>query len=142
MTENSPNRDSARPERSLGDRLKGVLGRSVFWSYERGTWQYDVIVAGILAFIFLTPRSFFQDRPTLQLTDLRHGQGLVEVEGENGGTFLVDARLVDSFAPQKPDEAIQTILQRRMSKPFRVKSIEVLRGGGNVVLGYRVAVEQ
>lgn len=29
------------------------------WSYERGTWQYDLIVLAILAFIFLTPGAFF-----------------------------------------------------------------------------------
>ena len=119
------------------------MARAVFWSYERGTWQYDIIVLLILAFIFLTPRGWFQDRPTLQLTDLRHAQGLVEVGGgENGWTYLVDARLVDSFAPQKPAEAIREILRRRLEKPFTVKSIEVLRDSNNVILGYRVAVER
>lgn len=29
------------------------------WSYERGTWQYDLIVALILAFVFFTPPSIF-----------------------------------------------------------------------------------
>jgi hypothetical protein len=31
-----------------------------FWSYGRTTWQYDVLCALILAFIFLTPRSWFE----------------------------------------------------------------------------------
>lgn len=35
--------------------LKNVL----LWSYERGTWQYDVLCLLILAFIFLTPSSWF-----------------------------------------------------------------------------------
>jgi len=132
-----------RPRRGLGDRAKAAVARAVFWSFERGTWQYDIIVLLILAFIFLTPRGWFQDRPTLQLTDLRHAQGLVEVGGgENGWTYLVDARLVDSFAPQKPAEAIREILRRRLEKPFTVKSIEVLRDSHNVILGYRVAVER
>ena len=38
-------------------KIKLFLLRSIFWSYERGSWQYDVICAAILAFIFLTPRS-------------------------------------------------------------------------------------
>jgi hypothetical protein len=34
--------------------------RSIFvWSYERGTIQYDIICALILAFIFLVPPSCF-----------------------------------------------------------------------------------
>ncbi len=133
----------SRPRRSLWERAKAAVARSVFWSYERGTWQYDIIVLAILAFIFLTPRGWFQDRPTLQLTDLRHSQGLVEVGGgENGWTYLVDARLVDSLSPQKPAEAIREILRRRLEKPFTVKSIEVLHGSNNVTLGYRVVVER
>jgi hypothetical protein len=133
----------ARAGTSLGQRVKALVARSVFWSYERGTWQYDIIVLAILAFIFLTPRGWFQDRPTLQLTDLRHVQGLVEEGGgENGWIYLVDARLVDSFAPRKPDEAIREILQGRLGKPFTVKSIEVLRDSSRVVLGYRVTVQR
>ena len=31
-----------------------------FWSYGRTTWQYDILCALILAFIFLTPRSWFE----------------------------------------------------------------------------------
>jgi hypothetical protein len=30
-----------------------------FWGYARNTWQYDVLCALILAFIFLTPQSWF-----------------------------------------------------------------------------------
>lgn len=39
--------------------MKSWLARLLIWYYERGSWQYDVIVILILAFIFLTPRSFF-----------------------------------------------------------------------------------
>lgn len=41
----------------------GVLKRFIFWEYPRAGWQYDVIVAVILAFIFLTPREIFRDQP-------------------------------------------------------------------------------
>jgi hypothetical protein len=40
---------------SIGKIAKNIL----VWSYERGTIQYDVICALILAFIFLVPRSCF-----------------------------------------------------------------------------------
>ena len=36
-----------------------VVLRVIFWTYERGGWQYDIISALILAFIFLTPRAVF-----------------------------------------------------------------------------------
>ena len=85
------------------EKVKLVAARSVFWVYERGSWQYDIIVAVILAFIFLTPRSVFNDRPTLQLSDLRHFQGVIEVgRAKDGWHYLVDSRLVESMGPTKP----------------------------------------
>ena len=43
----------------MGSILRAI--KSIFfWSYGRTTWQYDVVCALILAFIFLTPRSWFE----------------------------------------------------------------------------------
>lgn len=36
-----------------------MLGRVLFWRYPRGGWQYDLLCAVILVFIFMTPRSVF-----------------------------------------------------------------------------------
>ena len=131
----------ARPLRRAWGKIKLALVRSVFWVYERGTWQYDLIVLAILAFIFLSPRSWFEDRPALQLTDLRHTQGVVEVgHGKDGWSYLVDARLVESLAPQGPEDAIREIIRLRVQKPFTIKSIDPYRDRNNVILGYTVVV--
>ena len=147
IREQSLPRVDARPGKGLWERgwgkTKLILARSIFWAYERRTWQYDLIVLAILAFIFLTPRSWFDDRPTLQLTDLRHNQGIVEVgRGREGWSYLVDARLVESLNPMKPEEAIREILRRRLQKPFTVKSVDVIRDRNNVILGYTAVVTQ
>jgi len=42
-----------------------MLKRLIFWDFARASWQYDVVVAVILAFIFLTPRDLFRDQPRL-----------------------------------------------------------------------------
>jgi len=39
------------------------MKKYLLWTFERGSRPYDVIVVVILAFIFLTPASFFDDRP-------------------------------------------------------------------------------
>jgi hypothetical protein len=151
MAESTPLRDHALPEArthekaqplgGAGRKIKLAFVRTAFWSYERGTWQYDLIVLAILAFIFLTPRAWFQDRPTLQLTDLRHIQGVVEVsQGKEGRSYLLDARLVESLAPQKAEDAIREILRARIQKPFTIKSLDTIRDRNNVVLGYTVVV--
>ena len=126
----------------VGSWIKCVVTRSIFWAYERGSWQYDLIVVAILAFIFLSPRAWFNDRPTLQMTDLRHQQGIVEMRRVNKDVqYLVDARLVESL-DQKPEDAIPLILKQHLQKAFTVKSIDAVRDRHQVVLGYTVMVEE
>jgi len=36
-----------------------TIKKLFFWGYARNTWQYDVLCALILAFIFLTPQNWF-----------------------------------------------------------------------------------
>jgi hypothetical protein len=36
-----------------------IVKKLFFWGYARNTWQYDVLCVLILAFIFLTPQSWF-----------------------------------------------------------------------------------
>jgi hypothetical protein len=38
-----------------------ILWNAFFWTYERATWQYDVMVIAILAFIWLTPPDWLGD---------------------------------------------------------------------------------
>lgn len=40
--------------------LLRTLKSLLFWSYGRSTWQYDILCALILAFIFLTPQGWFK----------------------------------------------------------------------------------
>ncbi len=129
--------------RRLRDKVKLLASRSIFWRYERGSWQYDVICAVILAFIFLTPRSWFHDRPTLGLTNLRNDQGIVEIgHAHDGWHYLVDARLIASRAPLKADDAARQILEQRLHRPVTVKAIFALRNRNDVVLGYTVVLSR
>ena len=56
--------------RAIGRILKGIL----VWSYERGTLQYDIICALILAFIFLVPRGCFAPRSPEAANKTGHGE--------------------------------------------------------------------
>jgi hypothetical protein len=47
-----------------------VLWHGLFWTYERATWQYDVMVIAILAFVWLTPPGWLGD-------PMAHGHGLI-----------------------------------------------------------------
>ena len=43
-----------------------TLKKTLFWSYERGSWQYDVMCVLILAFIFFVPSSLFHKPITVR----------------------------------------------------------------------------
>jgi hypothetical protein len=38
-----------------------VVWRALFWTYERATWQYDLMVVAILAFVWLVPPAWLDD---------------------------------------------------------------------------------
>lgn len=38
-----------------------VLWHALYWTHERATWQYDVMVIAILAFVWLTPPDWLGD---------------------------------------------------------------------------------
>ncbi|MGW8179128.1 MAG: hypothetical protein ACWGQW_10235 [bacterium] len=46
----------------MPSKFVGAVARVIFWRYQRGSWQYDVLCGLILAFIFLTPQTVFDGR--------------------------------------------------------------------------------
>jgi hypothetical protein len=65
----------------------------ILWSYARNTWQYDVLCVVILAFIFLTPKGWFENGELGQLqshqspsapTHLLVGPELISTEMDKG----------------------------------------------------------
>lgn len=47
-----------------------MLKDIIFWKYERASWQWDVLCLLIVAFIFLTPKSWFDKREATQVSRL------------------------------------------------------------------------
>jgi hypothetical protein len=56
---------SCAPGNNLPEHVMGLLSRTakktVFWTYPRTSWQWDVLCVLILVFIFLTPKSWFEN---------------------------------------------------------------------------------
>jgi hypothetical protein len=62
--------------------ILATLKKTLFWSYDRGSWQYDVMCVLILAFIFLVPNSVFTRRASLPPLVVRRAE-LGQVEPNN-----------------------------------------------------------
>ncbi len=78
-----------------------ALKRFILWEYPRASWQYDIIVAVILAFIFLTPHDIFRDQPKAASVAMVRGGYWIESQQLSDvpeaampavATALVDAR--------------------------------------------------
>jgi hypothetical protein len=61
-----------------------ALKRFVLWDYARASWQYDIIVALILAFIFLTPHDIFRDQPKAASVAMVRGGYWIEAQQLSG----------------------------------------------------------
>ena len=74
--------------------LKAVK-RLFLWTYARNTWQYDVLCALILAFIFLTPKSWFDngEPPSRPLHQTQVAPTFLLVAPENGGAELEEREI-------------------------------------------------
>ena len=68
-----------------------TIVRVLFWSYERGTWQYDLAVAGIVVFVLFSPLIIhYTDQPSVGPPP---AQALVELRAVAPGqiaTYRVD----------------------------------------------------
>jgi hypothetical protein len=86
-----------------------MLKRFIFWEYSRGSWQYDVIVGIILAFLFLTPRDWFRDQPRIpqasDITALRAADG--------GHQYLVNSEALANVAKDRQVETLTRLLRAR-----------------------------
>jgi hypothetical protein len=54
-----------------------IVWRGLFWTYERGSWQYDVMVVVILAFLWLTPPAWLNDPMAMDSPGLLQWLGLI-----------------------------------------------------------------
>jgi hypothetical protein len=125
-----------------------ILRRTFFWSYERGTWQYDVAVAIILIFVFL-PRGWFHDEPVVGVSASAPGQ-VALVAGDDKSarqTYRVDARVL---APPERTPELQNDLHNALRKAlpdlrngrFSILNIEPVRDEQGTVIAYQVEIHR
>jgi hypothetical protein len=88
-----------------------TLRRYIFWTYERGSFHYDVMVTVILLFIFVSPHFIdFNDKPVTAVP-LQHSQVLIKDEGSVGheARFVYEIR-VDDLHGAKTDADLRAAI--------------------------------
>jgi hypothetical protein len=44
--------------------MSNIIKKIVLWDYARASWQWDVLCILIICFIFLTPKSWYENKKT------------------------------------------------------------------------------
>ena len=124
--------------------LGQILYRTFFWSYERGSWQYDVAVILIVLFVLATPAKWFHDQPQVGMPANSSQVELLQKSGEDE-TYRVDARIL---APPERTPQLQNELHNALQKAnsdlsdgrFAISRIEPVRDENGNVVAYQVQV--
>src|SRR5579884_1711708 len=118
-------------------RIERTLKGYLFWTYDRGSFHYDVMVTLILAFIFISPHFIdFKDKPVQEQphpTDI--------VASADGKMYQVDASAVDAQDEGMVRSNFQRVL-RPITGAITVDRIEPVRDGIGRVVAYRAWVRK
>ena len=120
-----------------------LLRRYIFWTYERGSLHYDVMVTLILLFLFVAPRFIdFKDKPAPEVA-LQPTQVLVRHAGYAAGTqhLVYTVRAADLHGASGPalQDAAMKIIQP-ISGPVIVERIAPVEDTHGQLVAYDVTV--
>jgi len=126
-----------------------VLQRTIFWSYERGSWPYDVMVIVIVAFVFLTPRSWFHDQPE---SSYAASSGVRLLSQDSDGrvrVYRIDAQILPpekratKSTPELERETHDILgrkVQELQDQTFQLLQIDPVRDTNGAILYYDVTL--
>src|ERR687887_236417 len=106
------------------------LKRFILWDYARASWQDDVMVAIILAFVFLTPRDWFRDQPRIP-----HASNVAMLPSEHGtSVFWIDPGLLSGSPEDQRVPALTQVLRNRTgNKQVVVTRVEPIYDSENQI---------
>lgn len=94
--------------------------RLIFWDFPRASWQYDIVVALILLFIFATPRPWFRDQP--------RASGIVLMSSAHGEyRYFIASELLTALEPSTREARAETLIRERTGKHTRIKRLEPIK---------------
>jgi len=112
-----------------------ILRSYLFWTYERGSFHYDVMVTMILAFIFLTPRVWdYGDHP--QQTKLATGDVLVKLAGPGSYIYDIPAGAVHADGASLDAQLQQEV--QSVSGPVVIDRYQPVKAPRGQITAYRV----
>lgn len=111
-----------------------------WWTYERGSLHYDIMVTAILLFIFFSPRFIdYKDRPVATVAT-HASEVLVREAGRKGSAsqFIYQIRAEDMHGADREPELHQEILEaiEPISGEVTLERYEAVRDATGKVVAY------
>ena len=116
-------------------RIWSRLRPVVLWEFQRGSWQYDIVVALILAFVFLTPPALFNDRPSEPVVHE------VEHAASDARVFWIDPGALDRADPAGASERLRYLLSSHSGESLRIVSTQPATDDAGNIQAYLVFAE-
>jgi hypothetical protein len=121
-----------------------LIGSYIFWAYERGSAQYDVMVTAILLFMFVSPHFIHYNDKPVETVALHSSEVLVREAGTSGGSsrFIYQVRAED-MADAKTDAERQAAILRviePISGEVSIERYEPVRDAQGKVIAYNAWV--
>ena len=112
----------------------------VFWSYERGTFHYDIIVVLIVLFVLFSPRVInYNDKPVERVP---HQTGvIVAPDGAGGFIYQVPAAAVPGSSPEDVQTALLRVIEP-IAGEVTIDRYEAVRDRAGKVESYKVWVRR
>ena len=130
------NKSPANQKASLGRRFLRTLKGLLLWDHERASWQYDVMVVLILAFVFLIPKRYFHDRPVYNPGPAKEVVSL-GIDADGTRYYRVSAELLARHH-QDPRQAAEEVFSNNLDHPFQITRIEPVKDTEGSVVWYDV----
>jgi len=116
----------------MRESVVGGLRRFILWDYPRAGWQYDVMVALILGFIFLTPRGWFRDQPRIP-----RASRVAALPAERGALiFWIEAELLADVPEDQRMSKARDLLRLQTGEKQEVVRLEPILDSDEEVKGY------
>ncbi|MBI4463907.1 MAG: hypothetical protein HY647_04310 [Acidobacteria bacterium] len=113
--------------------------RGFFWTYERGSWQYDIMVIVIVVFVLFTPRDWFGDQPPSP----QPATGVVLLLSDpTMKVYRLRANLIDVKADRTLAEGAQRVMRSHTGKSVKVVHVEPSLDAHGQVVSYAVWVRE
>jgi len=116
-----------------------TIKKLFFWGYARNTWQYDVLCALILAFIFLTPLNWFDTESVMK--NRPAGEPAQVTEHQKPSASKVIFSVADNTSAQMTQNEIENRVRDITGRTeIEVLSAQPKRDGSGKIVAYEVDI--